>query len=121
MVPRTPRSRSQTAARRLIVREVHDQHVAVGVVGNGVADAGTEQTVHHPVLVSDDDHLSVPFVGELNDRVRRLADRTLIISLDALPLEVCACGFEFLGVLLGRVGRVDLPSGRRSSSPVSRS
>jgi hypothetical protein len=52
--------------------------------------------------VADDDHVGAPLLGELDDRVRGLADRALIVGLDSLAFEIRARRFKLLGVLLGR-------------------
>ena len=48
-----------------------------------------------------------PAPRRATDGVRRLADRALIVGLDSLAFEIRARRFKLLGMLLGRVGRVD--------------
>ena len=75
----------------LLLRRVHDQHVGVRVVRDGLADAGVKQAMHIPVVATDDDQVRAPLLGELDDAVGRLSDGTLILGIsDPLRLEILA-------------------------------
>jgi hypothetical protein len=60
---------------------VDDQYVAVRAPRDARADAVAQQPLEDPGLArTDDDHVCVPLLGELDDRFRGLTDRGLVLG-----------------------------------------
>src|SRR5215475_12860909 len=91
-----------TAARRRgrapelpgVVRRVDDQHVAVRVLGDALADAAAEHALEEARLAgADDDQPRLPLRGDVDELARRLADDPRELVVDSRRRE------ERLGLL----------------------
>jgi hypothetical protein len=80
---------------------MHDEHIAMGSVGDRPADVTVQQPIDEPGLVrADDDEVHVVLLGEVDDRVRRVAMREDALGLEASGGQQFARMLKFLGVAL---------------------
>jgi hypothetical protein len=104
--PASPSSRSGGLV--LFGSRVDDEHVAARAVRNRPADAVAQDALGQRGLARpDDDEVGVALLGELQDRVLRLAEARHVFGVDAAPLQPLGRAAQLGGVVLRRVGGID--------------